>query len=62
MTRIESVEALELFDSRGNPTVGAMIRLESGVSASAYVPSGASTGEHEATNLVTVAQGSRQRC
>ncbi|MEZ4631120.1 MAG: phosphopyruvate hydratase [Deinococcales bacterium] len=51
MTRIESVEALELFDSRGNPTVGAMIRLESGVSASAYVPSGASTGEHEAVEF-----------
>ena len=51
MTHIESVEALELLDSRGNPTVGAAVRLESGVTASAAVPSGASTGQHEAVEL-----------
>ena len=51
MTRIEEVHALELLDSRGNPTVGAFVRLESGVTASAAVPSGASTGAHEAVEL-----------
>ncbi len=51
MTRIEAIQALELFDSRGNPTVGATVTLESGVKASAFVPSGASTGEHEAVEL-----------
>ncbi len=51
MTRIESISALELLDSRGNPTVGATVRLESGIEASAAVPSGASTGAHEAVEL-----------
>jgi enolase len=51
MTRIESVKALELLDSRGNPTVGAVVKLESGLEASAAVPSGASTGAHEAVEL-----------
>ena len=51
MTRIEEVHALELLDSRGNPTVGAFVRLEGGVTASAAVPSGASTGAHEAVEL-----------
>ena len=51
MTRIETIKALELLDSRGNPTVGAVVRLESGVEASAAVPSGASTGQHEAVEL-----------
>lgn len=51
MTNIESVEALELLDSRGNPTVGAVVRLISGVEAAAAVPSGASTGAHEAAEL-----------
>jgi len=51
MTRIEAIKALELLDSRGNPTVGAVVRLESGVEASAAVPSGASTGQHEAVEL-----------
>ncbi len=51
MTTIESIKALTLFDSRGNPTVGATVVLSSGVEASALVPSGASTGEHEAVEL-----------
>ena len=51
MTTIESIKALTLFDSRGNPTVGAKVLLSSGVEASALVPSGASTGEHEAIEL-----------
>ena len=44
MTLIETVQATELLDSRGNPTVGASVRLSGGVVASAAVPSGASTG------------------
>ena len=51
MTQIEQVRALELLDSRGNPTVGATVRLTSGIEASAAVPSGASTGAHEAVEL-----------
>lgn len=51
MTRIEEVRALELLDSRGNPTVGASVRLEGGFEATAAVPSGASTGAHEAVEL-----------
>ncbi len=51
MTYIESIRALELLDSRGNPTVGATVRLTSGIEASAAVPSGASTGIHEAVEL-----------
>jgi enolase len=51
MTNIESIRGLELLDSRGNPTVGAVVKLISGVEASAAVPSGASTGAHEAAEL-----------
>jgi enolase len=51
MTGIESIRALELLDSRGNPTVGAIVTLESGLEGSAAVPSGASTGAHEAVEL-----------
>ncbi|HLR46462.1 MAG TPA: phosphopyruvate hydratase [Deinococcales bacterium] len=51
MTRIESIHALEQLDSRGNPTVGATVRLESGFTGHALVPSGASTGAHEAVEL-----------
>jgi enolase len=48
---IKKVTAREILDSRGNPTVEAEIQLESGVVAAAAVPSGASTGEHEALEL-----------
>jgi len=51
MTHIEDVRALELLDSRGNPTVSVTVRLVSGVEARAIVPSGASTGAHEAVEL-----------
>lgn len=51
MTFIEQVTGTELLDSRGNPTVAATVRLSGGVEATAVVPSGASTGVHEATEL-----------
>ena len=51
MTLIESIMAREIFDSRGNPTVEVDVLLESGVIGRAAVPSGASTGEHEAVEL-----------
>jgi enolase len=48
---IESVLAREILDSRGNPTVEVDVTLESGIIGTAAVPSGASTGEHEALEL-----------
>ncbi|MEO8214095.1 MAG: phosphopyruvate hydratase, partial [Myxococcales bacterium] len=48
---IESILAREILDSRGNPTVEVDVTLETGVVGSAAVPSGASTGEHEALEL-----------
>ena len=51
MTLIENVQGTELLDSRGNPTVGAAVRLTGGAVGTAIVPSGASTGMHEATEL-----------
>ena len=48
---IKTVRALEILDSRGNPTIRVQVQLESGVVASASVPSGASTGENEALEL-----------
>ena len=51
MTLIETVQGTELLDSRGNPTVGATVRLLGGAVGTAAVPSGASTGIHEATEL-----------
>jgi len=51
MSKIASVTALEVLDSRGNPTVEVTVTLESGATGSAMVPSGASTGEHEAVEL-----------
>ncbi|MCK5241736.1 phosphopyruvate hydratase [bacterium] len=50
-TTIKEVKALEILDSRGNPTVRVMVTLENGITAKASVPSGASTGEHEAVEL-----------
>jgi len=49
--KIAAVRALEILDSRGNPTVRVQVTLEDGVVASASVPSGASTGENEALEL-----------
>jgi enolase len=51
MTRIAHVHARQLLDSRGNPTIEVDVRLESGTFGRAAVPSGASTGEHEAVEL-----------
>ena len=51
MTRITATQAREILDSRGNPTVEVDIYLSSGVVGRAAVPSGASTGEHEAVEL-----------
>ncbi len=51
MTTIIDVKAREILDSRGNPTVEAEVTLASGVVGQAAVPSGASTGEHEAVEL-----------
>ena len=51
MTRIESIQAREILDSRGNPTVEAEVGLRGGAIGRAAVPSGASTGENEALEL-----------
>ena len=49
--KIDRVRAIEILDSRGNPTVEAQVRLVNGTVASAQAPSGASTGSHEALEL-----------
>ena len=51
MTNIGAIIGREVLDSRGNPTVEAEVQLVGGVSGRAIVPSGASTGEHEAVEL-----------
>jgi len=51
MTNIAAIIGREVLDSRGNPTVEAKVQLASGTSGRAIVPSGASTGEHEAVEL-----------
>ena len=51
MSRISTVAALEILDSRGNPTVQVNLTLESGGHGIARVPSGASTGRKEAVEL-----------
>ncbi|WP_456390250.1 phosphopyruvate hydratase [Hydrogenimonas sp.] len=48
---ISGLKAIEILDSRGNPTVRVFVMLEDGTKVSASVPSGASTGEHEAVEL-----------
>jgi enolase len=50
-TSIQNIHAREILDSRGNPSVEVDVRLENGVLGRAAVPSGASTGEHEAWEL-----------
>ncbi|MCX8010395.1 MAG: phosphopyruvate hydratase, partial [Ignavibacteria bacterium] len=49
--KIKSIEARQVLDSRGNPTVEAEVKLECGIMGRAIVPSGASTGEKEAVEL-----------
>ena len=51
MSKIKRVHAREILDSRGNPTVEAEITLENNIQSRASVPSGASTGDHEAVEL-----------
>ena len=51
MSGIVQVKGREILDSRGNPTVEAEVKLSSGTVGRADVPSGASTGEHEALEL-----------
>ena len=48
---IKNVFGYEILDSRGNPTTASLVELEDGTQARAYVPSGASTGAHEAVEL-----------
>ncbi len=51
MSEIVSIVGREILDSRGNPTIEVEVELESGATGRAAVPSGASTGEHEAVEL-----------
>ncbi len=51
MHTIKSIDAYEILDSRGNPTVRVSVKLSSGIIGTASVPSGASTGAHEALEL-----------
>lgn len=51
MSKIKKITAREILDSRGNPTVEASVELDNGVVGVASVPSGASTGSHEAVEL-----------
>jgi len=58
ITQIQDIQAREILDSRGNPTVEAQVTLADGTRGRAAVPSGASTGEHEAVEL---RDGDKQR-
>lgn len=49
--KIQNIQGYEILDSRGNPTTASLVELEDGSQARAYVPSGASTGAHEAVEL-----------
>ena len=51
MTFIESISAQEVLDSRGNPTIEVHVELAGGWEGQAIIPSGASTGVHEAVEL-----------
>ena len=51
--KIKHIEGFEVIDSRGNPTVGARVTLENDVQGLALVPSGASTGQHEANDRMS---------
>jgi enolase len=52
MSVIIDIHARQILDSRGNPTVEVDVTTESGIMGRAAVPSGASTGEHEAVELL----------
>ena len=49
--KIKNIFAREILDSRGTPTVSTEVILDNGIRAEASVPSGASTGQHEAVEL-----------
>ena len=51
MAKITNIKSRQVFDSRGNPTIESEVSLNDGTIASAIVPSGASTGTHEAFEL-----------
>ena len=51
MSTLSLIQAIEILDSRGNPTLEVMVTLSSGIKGSAMVPSGASTGSKEALEL-----------
>src|SRR5205085_497473 len=51
MLTMRHVQGREILDSRGNPTVSVTVELSDGTAATAHVPSGASTGRHEAVEL-----------
>lgn len=51
MSKISQMDGLQVLDSRGNPTLQVTVKLESGATGTAKVPSGASTGRHEAVEL-----------
>jgi enolase len=57
MSKIAKIKAREVLDSRGNPTVEATVFLENSIQGQAMVPSGASTGKHEAVELRDQDQG-----
>ena len=49
--KIKEIDAIQVFDSRGDPTLEAIVELDNGITGSAIVPSGASTGQFEAHEL-----------
>ncbi len=51
MNRIKDIQGIEILDSRGTPTIAVVVHLENGIQGMAMVPSGASTGMHEAIEL-----------
>ena len=51
MSKIVNIHARQILDSRGNPTVEAEVTTEDGIMGRSAVPSGASTGKHEAVEL-----------
>ncbi|MBN1914946.1 MAG: phosphopyruvate hydratase [Parachlamydiales bacterium] len=51
MSKITNIHGIEILDSRGNPTVEVIVTTENGIMATAKIPSGASTGEHEALEM-----------
>lgn len=51
MAEIQKLDALEILDSRGNPTLAVTVTLSNGIQATAKIPSGASTGKHEAVEM-----------